>query len=83
MKMQTIWVSLLISVVCTLTFNMNCKNEDASKNQKLFSVFATTGVLSFFAQTLLLNQDPIVTSQTIEADVTKMMDHVQIGESPF
>ncbi len=81
--MQTIWVSLLISVACTVTFNMNCKNDDTSKNQKLLSVFATTGVLSYFAQTLLLNQESVVTMETIESDVTKMMDHVQIGESPF
>ena len=82
--MQKEVISLLIAISCVVVFAMNNKNEDSQRNKKLLAIFVTCGTLSYFGQTLIMTPMKLEGGTiNIESDVKEMMEHVQIGESPF
>ena len=83
-NMQKLVVSFVISLVFAIVFNMNCKKDDTDVNQKMLAISVTSFALSYFAQTLLINNTSFsMNGGGIDTDVKRMMENVQIGESPF
>ena len=74
-------VSLVISGVCVGMFYKNSNKTDDDRNQKIITIFATMFALSYFIQTLLV--DTIIEKSDTDNEIRKMMEHVQIGDSPF